>query len=99
MSDWTPSSVLEWGADEPAIGERPGWHTEAVCRDTDPEIFFPTDGMGVLIAQRICNRCPVREECLEYALTNNEDHGVWGGESERGRRKIRRRRRMDRRAG
>jgi WhiB family redox-sensing transcriptional regulator len=50
--------------------------------------------MGVLVAQRICAECPVSEPCLEYALENHIDHGVWGGASERERRRILRRRRL-----
>jgi WhiB family transcriptional regulator, redox-sensing transcriptional regulator len=66
------------------------------CRDMDPAIFFPNDGMGVQAAQRICNDCPVKAPCLEYALTNRIDHGVWGGTSERERRRILRQRRLAR---
>ncbi|HSP02449.1 MAG TPA: WhiB family transcriptional regulator [Acidimicrobiales bacterium] len=58
------------------------------CRDHPPEVFFPSDGVGVTIAQRICATCPVREPCLEYALANRIDHGVWGATSERERRRI-----------
>ena len=50
--------------------------------------------MGVLVAQRICAECPVAEACLEYALEHHIDHGVWGGASERERRRILRRRRL-----
>ena len=50
--------------------------------------------MGVLVAQKICAECPVSAACLEYALANHIDHGVWGGCSERERRRILRRRRV-----
>jgi WhiB family redox-sensing transcriptional regulator len=63
------------------------------CRDLAPDIFFPSDGLGVQEAQRICAECPVTEECVEYALVNRIDHGVWGGRSERERRRLLRRRR------
>ncbi|MFP5322465.1 MAG: WhiB family transcriptional regulator [Acidimicrobiia bacterium] len=63
------------------------------CRNHPPEVFFPSDGVGVAVAQRICATCPVRVECLEYALENRIDHGVWGGASERERRRILKRRR------
>ncbi|HVM41673.1 MAG TPA: WhiB family transcriptional regulator [Acidimicrobiia bacterium] len=66
----------------------------ALCRGYDPSVFFPSDGVGVEAAQRICAECPVRVECLEYALTFRVDHGVWGGCSERERRRILRRRRV-----
>ena len=70
------------------------WMSLGDCRDKPPSIFFPNDGVGVEIARRICRKCPVQEACLEYALTNRIDHGVWGGASERERRRILRRRKM-----
>jgi WhiB family redox-sensing transcriptional regulator len=69
------------------------WMNDGSCRDHPPEVFFPSDGVGVTIAQRICATCPVREPCLEYALANRIDHGVWGATSERERRRILRARR------
>ena len=70
------------------------WMELARCRDVDPEVFFPNDGPGVQTAQRYCAECLVRESCLEYALENNIQHGVWGGASERGRRRIAHQRRL-----
>jgi WhiB family redox-sensing transcriptional regulator len=70
------------------------WMGEGSCRDMDPAVFFPSDGIGVQAAQRVCDDCPVRVPCLEYALANRVDHGVWGGTSERERRRILRRRRI-----
>jgi WhiB family redox-sensing transcriptional regulator len=70
------------------------WMGEGKCRDMDPGLFFPSDGLGVQVAQRICRECPVKVSCLEYALDNKVDHGVWGGTSERERRRILRRRRV-----
>jgi WhiB family redox-sensing transcriptional regulator len=58
----------------------------------DPEIFFPTDGLGVQRAAAICALCPAREACLEYALRNGIQHGVFGGVSERARVRLRRER-------
>ena len=72
------------------------WMRAGKCDDMDPSIFFPNDGVGVEIARRICVDCPVKAECLEYALVNRIDHGVWGGASERERRRIARRRRLER---
>jgi len=69
------------------------WMNDGSCRNHPPEVFFPSDGVGVTIAQRICATCPVRTPCLEYALENRIDHGVWGGTSERERRRILKRRR------
>ncbi len=59
----------------------------------DPQVFFPSDGLGVQAATAICRDCPVREPCLEYALVNRIQHGVFGGESERSRERILRQRR------
>jgi WhiB family transcriptional regulator, redox-sensing transcriptional regulator len=66
---------------------------EGNCRFEPPATFFPSDGVGVEVAKRICATCPVREPCLEYALDYRIDHGVWGGTSERQRRRILRKRR------
>lgn len=69
------------------------WMVRGLCRDIAPAIFFPSDGVGVEVACRICEACPVQALCLEYALANRIDHGVWGGCSERERRRILKRRR------
>jgi WhiB family transcriptional regulator, redox-sensing transcriptional regulator len=75
------------------------WMAGGKCREVPPSVFFPSDGLGVQAAQRICAECPVSEECLEYALENRIDHGVWGGRSERERRRILRSRRSAARLG
>jgi WhiB family redox-sensing transcriptional regulator len=59
----------------------------------DPQVFFPSDGTGVQVAAAICARCPVQRACLEYALTNRIQHGVFGGLSERARDRLLRERR------
>ena len=64
------------------------WMSIGNCADKPPSLFFPSDGVGVDAARRICADCPVKSECLEYALANRIDHGVWGGASERERRRI-----------
>jgi WhiB family redox-sensing transcriptional regulator len=69
------------------------WMQRGRCRDIPPSTFFPSDGVGVDVARRICAECPVQAPCLEYALENHIDHGVWGGCSERERRRILKRRR------
>jgi WhiB family redox-sensing transcriptional regulator len=69
------------------------WMDLAMCRDDAPEVFFPSDGVGVEKARRICDRCEVKDLCLEYALVEEIEHGVWGGASERERRRIKKRRR------
>ncbi len=72
------------------------WMLSGLCRDREPSFFFPSDGVGVERARRVCATCPVVSECLEYALTYRIEHGVWGGASERERRRILRSRRADR---
>jgi WhiB family redox-sensing transcriptional regulator len=67
------------------------WQQSALCAQTDPEAFFPDKGGSVWRAKRICQGCEVRTECLEYALDHDERFGVWGGMSERERRKLKRR--------
>ncbi|HEV2810651.1 MAG TPA: WhiB family transcriptional regulator [Acidimicrobiales bacterium] len=69
------------------------WMVKGNCRDEPPSRFFPSDGVGVEAAQRICEGCAVKSPCLEYALEQRVDHGVWGGASERERRRILKRRR------
>ena len=64
------------------------WMGRGNCRDEPPARFFPSDGVGVEAARQICATCPVKAPCLEYALRNRIDHGVWGGASERERRRI-----------
>jgi WhiB family redox-sensing transcriptional regulator len=67
------------------------WQADALCAQTDPEIFFPEKGGSTREAKKICEHCPVRDQCLEYALQNDERFGIWGGLSERERRRLRRR--------
>ncbi|HWK20762.1 MAG TPA: WhiB family transcriptional regulator [Microbacteriaceae bacterium] len=67
------------------------WQVDALCAQTDPEAFFPEKGGSTRDAKRICTTCEVKHECLEYALQNDERFGIWGGLSERERRKLRRR--------
>ncbi len=73
------------------IGTAPEWQESALCAQTDPEAFFPDKGGSTREAKRICSRCDVRTECLAYALDTNERFGVWGGLSERERRRLQRR--------
>ncbi|AEE46617.1 WhiB family transcriptional regulator [Cellulomonas fimi] len=68
-----------------------GWQERALCAQTDPEAFFPEKGGSTREAKRVCTGCEVRAECLEYALANDERFGIWGGLSERERRKLKRR--------
>jgi WhiB family redox-sensing transcriptional regulator len=70
--------------------EEPDWQERALCAQTDPEAFFPEKGGSTREAKRICSGCEVRAECLEYALAHDERFGIWGGLSERERRRLRR---------
>ena len=73
------------------VGEEGDWQEQALCAQTDPEAFFPEKGGSTREAKRICSGCEVRSECLEYALEHDERFGIWGGLSERERRRLRRR--------
>jgi WhiB family redox-sensing transcriptional regulator len=64
------------------------WMADGRCRLYPPETFFPSDGVGVEKAKKICGDCPVSDHCLEHALDHRIEHGVWGGASERQRRRI-----------
>jgi|GEM_PF-1759563 len=66
------------------------WQERALCAQTDPEAFFPEKGGSTREAKRICLGCEVRDECLEYALAHDERFGIWGGLSERERRRLKR---------
>ena len=66
------------------------WQADALCAQTDPEAFFPEKGGSTREAKRVCQSCTVRTECLEYALGHDERFGIWGGLSERERRKLKR---------
>jgi WhiB family transcriptional regulator, redox-sensing transcriptional regulator len=67
------------------------WQERALCAQTDPEAFFPEKGGSTREAKRVCLSCDVRGECLEYALGHDERFGIWGGLSERERRRLKRR--------
>ncbi len=67
------------------------WQERALCAQTDPEAFFPEKGGSTREAKRVCLSCDVRSQCLEYALAHDERFGIWGGLSERERRRLKRR--------
>lgn len=71
------------------------WQDEALCAQTDPEIFFPEKGQSTREAKLICGRCVVREQCLAYALEDRDLLGVWGGTAPRERNEIRKQQRRD----
>jgi WhiB family redox-sensing transcriptional regulator len=68
------------------------WQDQANCLGVDPDLFFPERGASTREAKEVCRGCEVREQCLEYALANGEKFGIWGGLSERERRRLRRQR-------
>ena len=73
------------------------WRDDAICRDTDPDLFFPVGTTGHALfqidrAKEVCTECTVSSECLDFALETNQDSGIWGGLTEEERRVIRRRR-------
>jgi WhiB family transcriptional regulator, redox-sensing transcriptional regulator len=76
---------------EPAIDdEDEQWQERALCAQTDPEAFFPEKGGSTREAKRICLGCEVKDRCLDYALAHDERFGIWGGLSERERRRLKR---------
>ena len=79
--------LLEMEEEDGALG----WQERALCAQTDPEAFFPEKGGSTREAKKVCLSCDVRGECLEYALSNDERFGIWGGLSERERRKLKKR--------
>ncbi|MEV5629145.1 WhiB family transcriptional regulator [Micromonospora tulbaghiae] len=76
----------------PNLGAVPDWHEDGLCRQVDADLFFPEKGQSAAPAKQICRACPVRAECRTWALDRNEQHGVWGGLSEKDRRELRRER-------
>ncbi len=71
--------------------EEMAWQEQALCAQTDPEAFFPEKGGSTREAKRVCLSCEVRPDCLEYALAQDERFGIWGGLSERERRRLKKR--------
>jgi WhiB family redox-sensing transcriptional regulator len=99
-SEWYDDSAWD---ETPGYAETPAWtdpassaeewRLDALCAETDPEAFFPEKGGSTRDAKRVCTGCPVRAQCLEFALANDERFGIWGGLSERERRRVRLQRR------
>jgi WhiB family redox-sensing transcriptional regulator len=87
--DFDPKDLSIW----PLLGierESERWQDRALCAETDPEAFFPEKGGSTRDAKRICAGCEVKAECLAYALEHDERFGIWGGMSERERRRAKR---------
>jgi WhiB family redox-sensing transcriptional regulator len=94
LDSW--DGVASWDAVVPEFDGVPSdgsWRQAALCAETDPEAFFPEKGGSTREAKRVCTGCPVLTQCLEFALDNDERFGIWGGLSERERRRIRLQRR------
>ena len=84
-----PDVAIEFEPDPlPPVADQ--WQDRALCAQTDPEAFFPEKGGSTREAKKICLGCEVRHECLEYALEHDERFGIWGGLSERERRRLKR---------
>ncbi|WP_307849578.1 WhiB family transcriptional regulator [Qaidamihabitans albus] len=92
--------VMDWGTPDEELGvltdlfdvsDEQDWQERALCAQTDPEAFFPEKGGSTREAKRICQGCEVKDDCLEYALAHDERFGIWGGLSERERRKLKKR--------
>ena len=77
------------------IGGMPPWTEEANCKGADADVFFPERGASTRKAKSICRACTVQDDCLEFAIENSEKFGIWGGLSERERRRIKRQRTHD----
>ena len=84
----TRATAVEDDAEVPGELE---WQERALCAQTDPEAFFPEKGGSTREAKRVCMSCEVRVQCLDYALENDERFGIWGGLSERERRRVKKR--------
>jgi WhiB family redox-sensing transcriptional regulator len=87
--------MLAWNQTSPKLAlaqVADPWRTDAACNGMNPDLFFPELGEDARPAKEVCRGCPVRERCLEYAMANRETHGVWGGRSEKERRRLRRQR-------
>ena len=82
--DWSD----EWTGVAEGEGEEGGWQERALCAQTDPEAFFPEKGGSTRETKKVCLSCDVRPECLDYALAHDERFGIWGGLSERERRRL-----------
>jgi WhiB family redox-sensing transcriptional regulator len=89
VTEVVPLGLDIFGIGEDDAGGMP-WQDTALCAQTDPEAFFPEKGGSTREAKKVCRSCDVRTECLEYALEHDERFGIWGGLSERERRRLKR---------
>ena len=89
---------MSFAIEEDVDAAEGNWWDEANCLGVDPDLFFPERGASTREAKAVCRGCIVSDDCLEYALQNSEKFGIWGGMSERERRRVRRQRALTRRA-
>lgn len=91
--DWYEDPAIRGLPEAGAVDEEGllSWQVDALCAQTDPEAFFPEKGGSTRDAKRICDSCNVRAQCLQFALEHDERFGIWGGLSERERRRLRKR--------
>jgi WhiB family redox-sensing transcriptional regulator len=92
----TVTEFIQMVRPEPGDGAQ-RWQERANCLGVDPDLFFPERGASTREAKGVCRGCEVKDECLEYALAHGEKFGIWGGLSERERRRVRRARALERR--
>ncbi|MBB2890715.1 WhiB family transcriptional regulator [Flexivirga oryzae] len=91
MQEFTLLTLLHEGLEQEEDETALSWQERALCAQTDPEAFFPEKGGSTREAKKVCIGCEVKAECLEYALAHDERFGIWGGLSERERRKLKKR--------
>ncbi|GGB38996.1 hypothetical protein GCM10011492_32210 [Flexivirga endophytica] len=91
MQEFTILTLLHEGLEQEEEETALSWQERALCAQTDPEAFFPEKGGSTREAKKVCIGCDVKAECLEYALAHDERFGIWGGLSERERRKLKKR--------
>ncbi|HWC23313.1 MAG TPA: WhiB family transcriptional regulator [Flexivirga sp.] len=91
MQEFTVLTLLHEGLEQEEEETALSWQERALCAQTDPEAFFPEKGGSTREAKKVCIGCDVKSECLEYALAHDERFGIWGGLSERERRKLKKR--------
>jgi WhiB family redox-sensing transcriptional regulator len=85
----TPDRPRHRSPAPPVVPLSGGWRYRAACRGIELEVFFPGRGESAEAARQVCARCPVRQPCLDYALSHGIVHGIWGGLTERNRRSLR----------
>ncbi|MDO5024978.1 MAG: WhiB family transcriptional regulator [Trueperella sp.] len=89
------SGIFDLGYEKQFTAGR-SWMEDALCAQTDPDIFYPEKGGSTAPATSICKNCSVRAECLEYAVSNDIRHGIWGGMSDNDRKRMARERKVAR---